>query len=107
MNLTLDQKRAFRTWARNEPLIKEVYLFGSRAKGTAKQESDVDIAIRFTLPNALVSAAFSQIGPVWQSVLIQMTGLSVGLAHLAGDEITPIHEAAVREHGIRLYPQRG
>lgn len=106
MNLTLDQKRAFRIWARNEPLIREVYLFGSRAKGTARPDSDADIAVRFNVADSQVAHVFSINGPLWQQILCEMTGLKVALAHLAGDEISPNHEAAVREHGIRLYPQR-
>jgi predicted nucleotidyltransferase len=32
-------------WAANEPLVRRVYLFGSRARKTARPESDIDLAI--------------------------------------------------------------
>lgn len=32
-------------WALSEPLVRKAYLFGSRVKGTAHDESDLDIAI--------------------------------------------------------------
>jgi len=32
-------------WARNEPIVKEAYLFGSREREDHKPDSDVDIAI--------------------------------------------------------------
>ena len=32
----------------NQPVVSSVYLFGSHAKGTARPDSDVDIAVLFT-----------------------------------------------------------
>lgn len=32
-------------WARNERLIEAVYIFGSRAKRTARPDSDLDVAV--------------------------------------------------------------
>ncbi len=106
MNLSLNARRAIRTWARHEPLVKEVWLFGSRAKGNARDDSDVDVAIRFNADDRDVVALFSNHGRQWQDKLCAETRMRVALAHLAGDEISPTHEAAIRDHGIRLYPQR-
>ena len=33
-------------WAKSEPLIREAYLFGSRARNDHGPESDVDIAVK-------------------------------------------------------------
>ncbi|MCI5045467.1 MAG: nucleotidyltransferase domain-containing protein [Aquisalinus sp.] len=33
-------------WAISTPAIKEVWLFGSRAKGTHRPDSDIDLAVR-------------------------------------------------------------
>lgn len=33
------------TWARGKPLVKRVYLFGSRVRGDNRPESDIDIAV--------------------------------------------------------------
>ena len=33
------------TWAEAEPLIRRVYLFGSRARGDNRSDSDIDLAI--------------------------------------------------------------
>ena len=103
MQLTLFQIEAIRGWARHEPLISEVFLFGSRAKGTATDESDTDLALRFTVDNSLVVGVFRRHGRKWQDDLRTLTGLDVSLSHLAGPYITPKHEAAVAEHGIKLY----
>ena len=34
------------SWANSEPLIREAYLFGSRARNNHSQDSDVDIAVK-------------------------------------------------------------
>ena len=37
-----------REWAEAQPRIAAVYLFGSRAKGTARPDCDIDLAIILT-----------------------------------------------------------
>ena len=37
---------AIQQWASNEPLVQEAYIFGSRARGVARPDSDLDIAIK-------------------------------------------------------------
>jgi predicted nucleotidyltransferase len=36
---------ALRTWACNNDSVRELWLFGSRAKGYSRPESDVDLAL--------------------------------------------------------------
>ena len=44
--MTVEEIRAIVTeWAEDEKLIRRVYLIGSRAKGTHRSDSDVDLAI--------------------------------------------------------------
>lgn len=38
-------KRAVCTWAKSSPKVRRVWLFGSRAKNTHREDSDIDIAI--------------------------------------------------------------
>src|SRR3954464_1205772 len=45
MDLSANQAEAIRDWARRTPYVREVRLFGSRAKGIAKPNSDVDLAV--------------------------------------------------------------
>ena len=35
------------SWASKDPEIYKVHIFGSRAKGSARDDSDIDIAIEF------------------------------------------------------------
>jgi predicted nucleotidyltransferase len=45
MDLTEHQVRAIKEWAQSARYAQEVRLFGSRAKGCARPDSDVDLAI--------------------------------------------------------------
>jgi uncharacterized protein len=45
ISLDNDIGAAVSSWAIGEPLVRRVYLFGSRAKGTARPDSDIDLAI--------------------------------------------------------------
>jgi predicted nucleotidyltransferase len=45
MDLTEEQVRLIQDWAAREHIIEEVRLFGSRAKGCARPDSDVDLAV--------------------------------------------------------------
>jgi hypothetical protein len=47
---------AVANWAAGEPLIRRVYLFGSRAKGTARPDSDIDLAILHSIDPAVAGA---------------------------------------------------
>lgn len=106
MNLTIFQIEAIRGWAKHEALISEVYLFGSRAKGTATETSDTDIALRFSVANSAVTGVFMRNGERWQNELKSLTGLDISLCHLAGKDITPKHEYAIADHGVKLFTRK-
>lgn len=106
MDLTLFQIEAIRGWAKHEALISEAYLFGSRAIGTAKEASDTDIALRFTVNNAAVKGLVKMHGRRWQNELKMLTGLDISVCHLAGMDRTPKHETAVADHGVKLFSRR-
>jgi predicted nucleotidyltransferase len=40
-----DMAAAVAKWASTQPLVRKVYLFGSRARGTHRSDSDLDIAV--------------------------------------------------------------
>jgi predicted nucleotidyltransferase len=60
---------AVQAWAAGEPLIRRVYLFGSRAKGSAKENRDVDIAIFFDCQPSARTSELIQNVRVWRSAL--------------------------------------
>jgi hypothetical protein len=45
MDLPADSVELIRQWAARTNAVREVWLFGSRAKGTSRPDSDVDIGI--------------------------------------------------------------
>jgi predicted nucleotidyltransferase len=36
------------SWAKSEPIVEKAYLFGSRVRGDARCDSDLDVAIELT-----------------------------------------------------------
>lgn len=45
MNITEADRRAIVNWARRHREIKAVYLYGSRARGDNRPDSDIDLAV--------------------------------------------------------------
>jgi predicted nucleotidyltransferase len=45
MDLTPEQQQMIALWAASTEWVNEVRLFGSRAKGRSRPDSDVDIAL--------------------------------------------------------------
>lgn len=46
IGITAHDRASIVAWAKKYPLIEAVYLYGSRAKGTYRPDSDVDLAIQ-------------------------------------------------------------
>jgi len=42
-------------WAANEPLIRRIYLYGSRARGDHRPNSDIDLAIFYNVDLEILS----------------------------------------------------
>lgn len=69
-------------WAEETKAIREVYLFGSRARGTADEESDVDICISLMPPDGSHNWSLGDYmvqGDSWQRQLSERLGRSVSL----------------------------
>src|SRR5262245_35947217 len=75
--------RAIEQWAEQNDSIKEVWLFGSRARGDATDVSDVDIAITLMPPKGSHNWAlgnYLRFGDQWQRELAALVGRHVSLA---------------------------
>jgi predicted nucleotidyltransferase len=67
VNLTDDQVDKIREWAAQTRYVKEVRLFGSRAKGSARPDSDIDLAITVGgSDDGVVRGNYFAVGPEWQ-----------------------------------------
>ena len=88
-----DWRDRVRRWARTYPAIKQVYVFGSRAKGTAHARSDLDLALTADLNELIANRT------AWIGELTDALGLPVDLYPADGSNIA----AAVAEHGFCVY----
>ncbi|MCJ2065878.1 nucleotidyltransferase domain-containing protein [Methylobacterium sp. J-088] len=84
--LGLDVERAWlpalAAWAAGRPKVAEVWLFGSRAKGTARPDSDVDLGL-VLVPGEpghdWPEGNYQALGDRWQAELIALMGRHVSL----------------------------
>jgi predicted nucleotidyltransferase len=78
---TLDELAlAVEGWAESEPLVRKVYLFGSRVRGTYRPDSDLDVAIELlTLPDE------DDPGTTWQREAKRLRASIAGAAPVAID----------------------
>jgi predicted nucleotidyltransferase len=64
--------QAIQQWAARTPSVREVWLFGSRAKDTAEPYSDVDLAVVLTPPTRghdWAHGSYRRFGDDWQNEL--------------------------------------
>ena len=93
---------AIQSWASSEPLILAVYVFGSRAKGTAVDGSDLDIAIKVDgrdSGEALANAIFGK--QKWVSLLSKAIPAAIDLQSMFPDDV--VVTPAVNEHGRLIF----
>lgn len=105
IDATDDQVVTIVTWAEPIPAIVEVWLFGSRAKRTARPDSDFDIGIVLAAPyddgtNWALGAYFSTLGRDWRLALQAELRLHVSLEAIgSGAEL----EAAASSRCVLLW----
>ena len=95
-----------RQWAVINSLIGELRIFGSYAKGTAKPDSDLDVAVRVVRKKpgdttVWVTACFEC--PQWGKELSQLLGVEVDLEDITGEHVSQY----VQESSILVYLDEG
>lgn len=89
-------------WAEQEPAVREVWLFGSRARGKAPNR-DVDLAIALMPPKGKTdwaSGLYHDKADEWQRHLADLIGCSVSLE---GMDPASKEEALVHNTGKLLW----
>jgi predicted nucleotidyltransferase len=88
-------------WAASKPEIAELYLYGSRVKGTNRDDSDLDVAILIEGEDGLKLATWIIEGRLWAEELDALLDVEIHLEAMnEGDNnVLP----AVRDHGLKLY----
>lgn len=81
--------RQLRAWASKNRNARQLWLFGSRADGTARPESDVDLALGLMPPDGAHNWAlgnFEFLKVEWQRELEAIVGCHVSLEAITPDE---------------------
>ena len=101
-----------RRWAASEPLVRRVYLFGSRARGDHRPDSDIDLAVVCRMdPRILAECGgdpfsarmffWQDHAPGWAAELGRLLSVPVHLEKLDRDATERVWPA-VRRDGIRI-----
>jgi predicted nucleotidyltransferase len=88
VDLPADSVELIRQWAARTNAVREVWLFGSRAKGTSRPDSDIDIGIYLMPPSATSNwayATYTSQGDAWQRELAGLLGRHVSLEAVTPD----------------------
>lgn len=103
-SLNIDElRRIIHNWASKLPHKPRVYLIGSRAKGTARSDSDVDIVLEFLDCHPLELWGNSE---KWKQHLSRLIDLKVHLELYEGDE-SPTVKQALNDASVILYDPVG
>jgi predicted nucleotidyltransferase len=101
MGIDLDEasREIIAAWAAANDCVREIWLFGSRARGDSSPGSDVDIAI-ILMPTSWALGAYFAKGDDWQRELGGLLNRDVSL-----EAIAPDHEGydTVMREGCRLW----
>ncbi len=104
--------QAVRLWAAEKSLVRRVYLFGSRARGDHRPDSDVDLAVMCRM-DPKIRAEFGDdhwqarywfwhdYEPAWRDQLSQLFPVPVDLQALDRDTTRRVRPAVKRD-GIRI-----
>jgi predicted nucleotidyltransferase len=95
-------------WAASQPDIVEVFLSGSRAKGTAKPESDLDIGvvIRSDDPEEDVYTLWFFNADQWRAELAALVPVKVDLQTADPEISTDVVAPAVKAHGMGIFARQ-
>ena len=76
-----DTIRTLRSWAEGRPHVRRLWVFGSRLKGTQRDDSDLDVAMEIDALGQDENAAVSWVGyrHLCEQELSALTGFAVQL----------------------------
>jgi predicted nucleotidyltransferase len=103
MDMQDDWLRGLCSWASANDSVRELWLFGSRATGKSRPESDVDLALALMPPNGKHDWALGNyfaFESKWKRQLEEIVGRHVSLEPLVPDTDA---DTTVRGSGVRLW----
>jgi predicted nucleotidyltransferase len=92
-------------WADAIPRIRRVWLFGSRAKGTNRPDSDINIAVEVepVVDSEETLVVWAANSPKWKAQLQEKLTMPVDLEWFDPDGSTPKVRGALRESSVLIY----
>ncbi len=108
MTLPDSYRDALVAWAKREPLVSTVYIYGSYAKGTARptrdpKPSDLDVAVTLVPTREETDIVWMDNRAQWVAELEAKIDCKV---HLELDHNAPTIRAGVEEASILIYENR-
>ncbi|GGJ04563.1 nucleotidyltransferase domain-containing protein [Neoroseomonas lacus] len=89
-------------WARLEPLIRFVWLFGSRARGDHRPDSDIDLAVSHDIDPEFLRQVRGDVA--WAQALTWSGCHKRGVATLASAFRVPVHVEVIGRDDQRVRP---
>jgi len=74
MDMRPEWVRGLRSWAEANGYVRELWLFGSRARGDAHEESDVDLALALMPGDGKTDWALGTLDQSLQGLLTETAG---------------------------------
>lgn len=106
---TSEQLQILRAWAVAIPQIARVYVFGSRARGDHRADSDLDLAVELDLtaipPGSTAAGEWTWESASWREGLEREIGLVVDLEDLESG--VAVVRPAVERDGLLVYIKGG
>lgn len=107
MDMREEWLRGLRSWASGNDSVRELWLFGSRAQGRSRRDSDVDLALALMPPRGKnddpAFGNYVALKSEWKRQLEEIVGRHVSLEPIVPDMPGPDWDAMVRGFGVRLW----
>ena len=91
-----------RSWAETHPSINRVWAFGSRARGAARSDSELDIAVELTPDDGNPDAEWIEMAACWRRELTALVATPAIDLWSVGPE-DRIVRSAIKADGVLIY----
>jgi predicted nucleotidyltransferase len=93
---------AIARWAATKPIIRRVFIFGSRARDDFREDSDLDVAIEIDGVNGNALATWMFDTKPWHAEISALVPFEIDLEFFDEDE-TPIIKTAIERSSVLIY----
>jgi len=106
--LQFTYQEAIARWAKGKPLVNRLWVFGSRARGDQRPDSDIDIAVELDVTSIQGRdysggyATWSFFVREWKIELNDLLGIEIDLQYFRDHE-TPIIMNALNQSSVLVY----